>query len=294
MFYRRKILLALLDQFGGRLDKISLQKFLFLFTRQQGKKSFHFIPYRFGCFSFQANADLKTLAIYGLTKETEDYWEKYDNTDFINELKPKDKAAIRFVKSNYGMLNKEDLIRLTYREFPFFALNSTIAPNVITSEELKTVKNQRIIKNKTILFTIGYEGISIEEYINKLIVNDVRVLCDVRKNPLSMKFGFSKKQLQQVCNGVGIEYNHFPELGIESNKRRQLKTQEDYGKLFAYYKKVILKNESNKQNELLSLLKSKKRIALTCFEANIYQCHRKHLAESIAQIDGVNYEIKHI
>lgn len=34
------------------------------------------------------------------------------------------------------------------------------------------------------------------------------------KNPISMKYGFSKSQLQNACEGVGISYNHFPDLGI--------------------------------------------------------------------------------
>jgi uncharacterized protein (DUF488 family) len=109
-----------------------------------------------------------------------------------------------------------------------------------------------------------------------------------------MKFGFSKSQLQKACNGVGIEYIHIPEVGIASDKRQELNTQADYDKLFVFYKVNILKNEVAKQKEILSLLVHKKRIALTCFEANICQCHRKHLAESISKLDGFNYEIKHI
>jgi uncharacterized protein (DUF488 family) len=42
------------------------------------------------------------------------------------------------------------------------------------------------------------------------------------------------------------------------------------------------------------LLKKYKRIALTCFEANICQCHRKHLAEAITSLPGFSYELKHI
>lgn len=55
----------------------------------------------------------------------------------------------------------------------------------------------------------------LEQYLNKLIENDVKVLCDVRRNPISMKFGFSKHQLIKACNGVGIEYKHIPEVGID-------------------------------------------------------------------------------
>ncbi len=294
MYYRRKILLALLDQFGGKLDKISLQKLLFLFVRQQDKKSFHFVPYRFGCYSFQANADLKTLTKYNQAAESEKDWELIDVKNYYQELNTKDKAALRYIKSEYGDLNCNELIELTYKNYPFFAINSTIANKFLTEDELKKVESQRVRKTEMILFTIGYEGISLEQYVNKLIVNDVKVLCDVRKNPMSMKFGFSKNQLIMACQGVGIEYKHIPGVGIENDKRRELNTQADYDKLFVYYKESILPEKSNEQKELLEILDSKKRIALTCFEANISQCHRKHLAEALGAFDDNNFEIRHI
>lgn len=294
MYYRRKILLALLDQFGGKLDKISLQKLLFLFVRQQENKAFHFVPYRLGCYSFQANADLKTLTNYNQVRETDKDWEKIGENDYFIELTTKDKAALRLIKSQYGNFSCDELIEWTYKNYPFFAINSTIAERFLTKEELKKVENQRPQKKETVLFTIGYEGITLEQYINKLIVNDIKVLCDVRKNPFSMKYGFSKSQLIKACQGVGIEYKHMPKVGIDNDKRQELNTQADYDKLFVYYKEIILPNNIDVQKELLELLISKKRIALTCFEANICQCHRKHLADSISNMNGFNYEIKHI
>jgi uncharacterized protein (DUF488 family) len=294
MYYRRKIILSLLQVFDNQLDKISFQKLLFLLSRAQEKKSFHFVPYKFGCFSFQANADLNTMAKYKLVEQSVKSWKKIDEKDYFDELNPKDKAALRHLKNQFGTLNKDELIALTYRQYPYFAINSTIALTILTTEEISKIEDQKPFKNATVLFTIGYEGISLEQYINKLIVNDVKVLCDVRKNAFSMKFGFSKKQLKTACEGVGIEYIHIPEVGIESDKRLALNTQADYDKLFKIYKSDTLSNEIEKQNEILSLLQSKKRIALTCFEANIHQCHRKHLAESISNMEGFSYELNHI
>lgn len=294
MYYRRKILLALLQAFGGELDKMSLQKLLFLLSRQQAVKSFHFVPYKYGCFSFQANTDLGTLVKYNLVAESGNDWKKADNVDYIKELKIKDQTAIKYIKSQFGEYSKDELVKLTYRNYPYYAINSTITVNIISPDELVKIEKQKPSKSETVLFTIGYEGISLEEYLNKLIYNDVRLLCDVRKNSLSMKYGFSKSQLQKACKGVGIEYIHIPEVGIESDKRQDLNTQADYNKLFVFYKEHILRNETEKQKEILSLLERKKRIALTCFEANIYKCHRKHLAESISKMKGFNYELKHI
>jgi hypothetical protein len=65
LYYRRKVLLALLEIFGGQLTAKSFQKYLFLFTRKQEIKVFDFVPYKYGCFSFQANQDIATLKTYG-------------------------------------------------------------------------------------------------------------------------------------------------------------------------------------------------------------------------------------
>ena len=65
LYYRRKILLALIEAFDGHLTAKQLQKYLFLFTRKQEEKAFDFIPYYYGCFSFQANQDIMTLAKLG-------------------------------------------------------------------------------------------------------------------------------------------------------------------------------------------------------------------------------------
>jgi uncharacterized protein (DUF488 family) len=294
MYYRRKILLSLLQISGNQLDKISLQKLLFLFSRQQEVKSYHFVPYKFGCFSFQANADLHTMTKYNQVAPSLKYWQKTDDKNYLEELKPKDKTALLFIGKQYGGLTKDELVELTYRQYPYYAINSCIAKNILTTEELKEIESQRSNQSSETLFTIGYEGISLEQYLNKLIINGVKVLCDVRKNPLSMKYGFSKNQLKNACEGVGINYVHIPEVGIESDQRQQLNSQADYDQLFNNYKSQTLTKADISKKEIIRLLKTQKRIALTCFEANIHQCHRKHLAESITEREEFTCELKHI
>ena len=122
------------------------------------------------------------------------------------------------------------------------------------------------------------------------------MLVDVRNNPLSMKYGFSKSQLIKYCGFLGIQYLHFPDVGIQSGQRQELNSQNDYDKLFSVYRKNNLSKTTKTQTEILNLLKQHKRIALTCFEANICQCHRKHLAEAISRLSGTDfsYAVKHI
>lgn len=294
MYYRRKILLTLLQVFDNKLEKMSLQKLLMLLANKQSIPGFYFVPYKYGCYSFQANADLKTMIKYGQVGEEENSWVKTDPTNYLPELKENDRMALRAIKCLYGDKSKTELIQLTYRRFPYYALNSNIAHEVLNNKELQAIEEIRPEYSSTVMFTIGYEGITLEQYLNKLINHGVEVLCDVRKNSLSMKYGFSKSQLQHSCNGVGIQYMHLPELGIASNKRQELNTQADYDKLFLKYRQDVLTSTRPQQNEILKLLKSHKRVALTCFEANICQCHRKHLAEEISVSPDFNYELQHI
>lgn len=294
MFYRRKIILSLLQLFDNQLDKIRLQKLLFLLTRQQVKKEYDFIPYRFGCYSYSANADMTAMVTRGFLTEDEKHFVKKDPTNYLNQLKPADLKLLNAVKANYGNMNAAALMKHTYVNFPFYAINSEVAENILSKAEMEIVAASRPKSRKTILFTIGYEGISLEEYLVRLLKNDVKVLVDVRNNPLSMKYGFSKSQLKKYCANLDIAYVHIPEVGIQADQRQELNTQSDYDKLFTVYRKNNLSKTITSQNEILSLLKQHKRIALTCFEANICQCHRKHLAEAIENLPEFEYEVKHI
>ena len=294
MFYRRKIILALLQLFDGQLEKIRLQKLLFLLAERQEKSDYNFIPYRFGCYSFSVNADLSTMVTKGFLGADEKHFDKIDNADYIKQLKPDDQKLLLELKNNYGKLSTNALIKHTYLNYPFYAIKSEVAKDILSTSEMQKVNDAMPKCDTTILFTIGYEGISLEEYLVRLLKNGVKVLVDVRNNPLSMKFGFSKSQLIKYCESIGIQYLHFPELGIQSELRQELNSQSDYDKLFSAYRKITLSKTSNTQIAILNLLKQNKRIALTCFEANICQCHRKHLAEAIASLPDFLYEVKHI
>ncbi|MBC7758558.1 MAG: DUF488 domain-containing protein [Phormidesmis sp. FL-bin-119] len=294
MFYRRKVILALLELFGGELEKIRLQKLLFLFSQKQIKPEYEFIPYKFGCYSYSANADLTTMVAKSFLTESSSSFIKKDNAKYLHVLKPEDQLKLRTTVSQYGKMDSDALMKHTYKNFPYWAINSVKAASILTSSELKEVQKHKSQSDKTTLYTIGYEGISLEGYLNRLIKNGVQVLVDVRKNPLSMKFGFSKSLLKKYCESLSIQYMHFPEVGIDSDQRQELNSQSDYDALFAKYRAGNLSRTVDSQNNILNLLKTHKRIALTCFEANIYQCHRKHLAEAIAALPEFKYELEHI
>lgn len=294
MFYRRKIILALMQVLGGELEKIRIQKLLFLLTQRQQEKAYDFIPYKYGCFSYSANADLTTMVQKGLLNESASAFHKIDSTDYLKSLKEPDKKLIREISQLYGTMNANSLMKHTYVYFPFWAINSVKAADILSKEEYSKVLQAKNSSEETTLFTIGYEGVTPEAYLNKLLKNNIHVLVDVRKNALSMKYGFNKSQLSRFCESVGIKYIHLPDVGIQSDKRQSLKTQEDYDSLFADYRENCLTHTTETQEYILQLLKEHNRIALTCFEANICQCHRKHLAESIANLPGFDFKLQHI
>lgn len=294
MYYRRKYILALIQEFGGSLDNLNLQKLLFLATRKQDKKAFDFVPYKYGCFSFQANQDLSTMIKLGNVEKDDKKWNCIDKTNYKSQLKREDIASLNWTYNAYADFTAEDLIKETYRKYPFFAIKSRIAKRVLTNEELAKVNAQKRKYDEPMFFTIGYEGITLETYLNKLIINDVRLLVDVRKNSFSMKYGFSKSQLQNACEGLDIEFIHIPQLGIESQERKELHSLVDYKNLFDNYKKTTLKENKDYLVELKELCEKHKRVAITCFEKEVCMCHRGVVAKELGNLKGWNITQKNL
>jgi uncharacterized protein (DUF488 family) len=294
MFYRRKIIFGLIELLGGEVEKLRLQKLLFLYAMKKQKPEYDFVPYKFGCYSYSLKADMNTMVKKGNLSETENKYSKSDELNYFQKLKIEDAKILQEVVSDYGQMNNNALIKHTYLNYPFYAIKSTIAKDILPGKLYDRVEQAIPIDEETTLFTIGYEGISLEMYLQKLVKNNVKLLVDVRKNPLSMKFGFSKTLLKRYCNSLDIEYLHIPEVGINSDKRQELNTQADYDRLFKDYSKTTLCETSAHQKQIFDLLKKFNRIALTCFEAEPCQCHRSHLAEAIAKSPDFNYSLKHL
>lgn len=295
LFYRQKLLLALLQAFGGELEKIRLQKLLFLLNCEQSEKTYDFIPYHYGCYSYTANKDLVSMRQKNIVSETENSVSiKLHKENYADCLKETDINALKKIKYEFEKMSISDLMKYTYVNYPYWAIKSKTKNELLKYEELQNVNNFIPQQSEIVLFTIGYEGISLEEYFNRLIRNNIRVLVDVRSNAYSMKYGFSKKNLGNICRNFEIEYIHLPEVGIISEKRQTLNISKDYENLFYEYRNTVLLKTQNTQNQILQLLKSKRRIALTCFEKDINCCHRKHLANSISKLPQFSYKVEHI
>ena len=296
LYQRQKIALALLEALGGFANATDFQKLLFLYTQLcEKEKSYDFIPYRFGCYSFQSAVDKSKLADRGYLIDEPGWRISKKNQNHFSVLTPQDARKIKIFTERYGHLRGNQLIKHVYRNYPYFAINSEISAELLNGDEMEKVQLSKPKKRRKREFaTIGYEGGSIESYLNTLIKHDIRMLVDVRKNPISRKYGFSKRTLASLASSVGIEYEHLPELGIESNDRRGLTTTKEYERLFDKYEKTVLRNEIDALHRLIHFHKVHRRIAITCFEKEHYLCHRDRVATAIETMTDGEVRAVHI
>jgi len=274
VYKRQQFLLSFLKELNEPLTAIEFQKLLFLYITENNLTYYEFVPYLYGGYSIQAGEDINTLQAMGWLTDTKGKIQ-YIGGDELPSISLPFEEIGKPISDQLPKVRGNRLVKLVYEQYPYYAINSRTAASIMDTTGIAKIRalKEQLKQTERILFTIGYEGITIEHYLNTLIKNDVRVLCDVRNNPLSRKFGFSKSNLQKYLGNIGIEYIHFPELGIKSEKRNNLNSDEDYQNLFKEYKSS-LPNCREFLEKLYQLLETKNRIALTCFEHEASHCHR--------------------
>ena len=141
------------------------------------------------------------------------------------------------------------------------------------------------------LFTLGYEGLQLEAWLARLRAHAVAAVCDVRRNPVSRKPGFSRRKLEAALRQAGIEYLPFPELGIAAAARAAADTREKRRALFRRYRRE-LPRRAGELERLAQAAAEHRRVALACFEARPEDCHRRCLSEALAAANG--WTVRHL
>jgi uncharacterized protein (DUF488 family) len=146
-----------------------------------------------------------------------------------------------------------------------------------------------LAKNR--VFTIGYQSASQAEVIAALAAAGVSRVIDVRDLPLSRRAGFSKRQLEAGLTAAGIAYVHLRALGTpaegrEANRRRQ------WARFWPIVEAKLASPEAQFELQQAARLADAAPSCLLCYEADWRICHRRRIAELLAQWHG--FEIGHL
>jgi len=131
------------------------------------------------------------------------------------------------------------------------------------------------------IFTIGYEGTTVPEFVAALQRAGVERVIDVRALPLSRRPGFSKTPLRGALEEAGIEYVHLKALGTPSEGRTAARAGRHSDMERIYAGQLELPEAMAQSAQMLELAREKLS-ALLCMEREPAHCHRTLLLKSVA------------
>ena len=139
------------------------------------------------------------------------------------------------------------------------------------------------------IFTIGYEGTTVPEFVSVLKGAGVQRVIDVRALPLSRRPGFSKTPLRGALEEAGIEYVHLKALGTPSEGRTAARAGRHSDMERIYAGQLELPEAMAQSAQMLELAREKPS-ALLCMEREPAHCHRTLLLNAVA----ANAEVVHL
>ena len=253
--YKQKILLALLSLFKDKELSLSrLHKLAFLISRKM--QFYDFVPYGSSPYSFEMENDLSYFAERDLiTIQDQNILPKQLSVDLFYE------ALIPYVE-DFINLNERELADYIHKNFPFYA---------------QSYKR----KAEPAIYTIGYQGYSIDGFINALLKYGIECVIDVRNTPMSRKYGFNSLWLSRHLPEFKIRYIGMPELGVE----RKIRYSMEKHMIWSVYEKG-LEDKMDYISKVIKILKSTPSV-LMCFEKRPEDCHRHLLAKKIKELSNM-------
>lgn len=141
------------------------------------------------------------------------------------------------------------------------------------------------------LATIGYEGATVDTFLDALRAARIQTVVDVRAVAMSRRPGFAKTKLAANLDGAGIAYLHLRRLGTPAEGRAAARSgrHEEMKRIFTH--QLATDEAQDELTTLADLLKSGCRVAILCFEADPRHCHRSIVANALAErIPGLRVE----
>jgi uncharacterized protein (DUF488 family) len=280
MLTRQKILLHLLKCADRPVQRIELMKWCFLLRHESecggGSTFYDFVPYKLGPFSFALYQEIEKLQStnYVISDGDQNWRLNPEVASAAVGLGSEVERQARLVVGAFGRFSTDELLDYVYRRHPAFTVNS---------ERQKLALRATA---KVAVYTAGYEGVSIDGFLNLLVECGIERLIDVRSNPIARRYGFHKSTLNRLLNRLDIDYCHFAELGIQSEVRQQFPVDGDRGDMFDAYETNTLTNEEAAVREVSELV-SERPSVLVCMEADPRCCHRSRLAKPVSELTGL-------
>ena len=131
------------------------------------------------------------------------------------------------------------------------------------------------------IFTIGYEGATVGEFLSALQSAGVERVIDVRAVPNSRRPGFSKTPLRNALAEAGIDYVHLRALGTPADGRAAARAGRKDELKRIYAGQLELPEAIAETGKMLDLSREKPS-ALLCYERDPAACHRTLLLETVA------------
>jgi uncharacterized protein (DUF488 family) len=129
------------------------------------------------------------------------------------------------------------------------------------------------------IYTIGYEGVTMDAFIVALRAAGVERVIDVRALPLSRRPGFSKSTLAASLREAGIDYVHLKALGTPKRGRDAAK-KGDVATLRSVYDDQLMLPEAQAAAAQMRVLAAERPSALLCYEREPCHCHRTLLLQA--------------
>ena len=131
------------------------------------------------------------------------------------------------------------------------------------------------------LYSIGYTGYSVDDFIATLVDNGVQCLVDTRELPISRKKGFAKSALRNHLLDAGLEYHHFRCLGSPRSDRHAVRETGDYGLFFSRVRKHLENVEAVTALHEIAAMARLRTTCLMCCCSDWHLCHRSCVVEAI-------------
>lgn len=288
MLIRQRIILGLIQDSGGTLGRILLFKYVFLLSKEWAQQSnlafYDFVPFKYGPYSFALARELEILGNYGYIVEDGDSWKIAAGMELAtNEVVGQVPAHFRYQTSELvkkiGKIDLRQLLVQIYRSYPDFTFRSKLHECIPPGVKEPPTAPLRI-------YTMGYEGKSVDSFLNLILQKGLKAIVDVRANPISRKYGFAKTTLARLAEKLDLQYWHLPELGIPSRDRKGLGSTLSHDSLFDDYEFRVLPSRLSFRQVAVDLVTTRPS-ALVCMEDNPLLCHRSRLAGWLAPQSGL-------